>query len=128
MASTVSVFRIRFPEFTDITEYPDTRIQMFLDDAVEDIGSDENRWCGKYDRAHSYYSAHLLILGSKTEAGDISATSGAITSKSAGGVSVGRTVVAKDLSSADDMLSTTSYGQQFMVIRNSCFAGVLVAR
>ncbi len=126
MACTVATFRLRFPEFSDDTEYPDPRIQLFLDDAVEDIGDDEDRWCGKYDRAHCYYAAHLLLLGTKTEAGDTSATSGPITSKSAGGVSVGRSVVAKDLSSSDDMLLTTSYGQQFLVIRNGCFAPVLV--
>lgn len=126
MACDVTSFRLRFPEFLDDTIYPDPRIQLFLDDTLEDIGTDEYRWCGKYNRAHCYYAAHLLILGTKTEVGDVSATSGAVTSKSAGGVSIGRTVVAKDLSSSDDMLSTTSYGQQFMVIRNGCFAGVLV--
>lgn len=127
MACDISSFRKRFPEFSDDIELPNERIQLFLDDAVEDIGSDEDRWGGKYDRAHCYYSAHLLILGAKTEAGDISAITGPIITKAAGGVSVGRSTVAKDLSSGDDMLLTTSYGQYFLTIRNGCFAGVLVA-
>lgn len=127
MACTVADFRTRFPEFSDDTEYPDARIQLFLDDAAEDIGTDEDRWCGKYDRAQCYLGAHLLSKGTATEVGDTSATSGTITSKSAGGVSLSRSSVAKDLSIQDDFYSTTSYGQQFLIIRNTCFVGVLTA-
>lgn len=127
MACTVTTFRLRFPEFADETEYPDGRIQLFLDDAVEDIGTDEGRWCGKYDRAHCYLGAHYLWSGTRTEAGDMSATAGPINSKAAGGVSVGRSVVAKDLSSGDDFYLSTSYGQQFINIRNTCFVGILTA-
>lgn len=125
MACTPATFRIRFPEFSDSVEYPDTRIQLFLDDAAEDIGTDEGRWRGKYDRAHCYLGAHYLITGTKTEAGDVSATAGPISGKTAGGVSVTRAVVAKDLSSGDDFYLSTAYGQQFISIRNSCFVGVL---
>ncbi len=127
MACTVEEFRIRFPEFSDETEYPNARIQMFLDDAADDMGSDEERWCGKYDRAQCNLAAHLLTVGTSTEAGDTSAKSGPVSSKSAGGVSVTRAVVAKDRSDADSFYSTTPYGQQFLIIRNGCFVGVLVA-
>lgn len=127
MACTVADFRIRFPEFSDETEYPDPRIQLFLDDAAEDIGTDENRWCGKYNRAHCYLGAHYLFAGTSTEAGDASSKAGPVSSKTAGGVAVTRAVVAKNRSDSDEALSSTSYGQQFLVIRNSCFVGVLVA-
>tara|TARA_R110000851_G_scaffold96792_2_gene209931 strand:+ start:17206 stop:17592 length:387 start_codon:yes stop_codon:yes gene_type:complete len=127
MACTVSDFRTRLPEYSDNTEYPDPRIQLFLDDAAEDIGSDENRWCGKYNRAHCYLGAHLLLKGTATEVGDTSSSSGSISSKSAGGVSVGRAVVAKDRSDLDDFYASTSYGQQFLSIRNTCLVGVLIA-
>lgn len=127
MATNLATFRIRFPEFADNTEYPDARVQIFLDDAQNDLGNDESRWNGKYDKAHAYLAAHLLTVGSKTELGESNANSGAVTSKSAGGVSVSKSVVAKDRSDLDDWYMSTSYGQQFLIIRNLCFVGVMVA-
>ena len=127
MTCTVEEFRIRFPEFSDDTEYPDPRIQLFLNDAVEDIGTDEDRWCGKYNRAHCYLAAHLLFAGTGTEAGDISSKAGPVSSKSAGGVSVTRAVTSKSRSDSDEFYSSTAYGQQFLVIRNMCFVGILTA-
>ena len=63
MATDVATFRVRFPEFEDDTEYPDARIQLFLDDTVAIyMGSDENRWCNKYDIAQAYLAAHLSCL------------------------------------------------------------------
>ncbi len=127
MTCTVEEFRIRFPEFADETEYPDLRVQLFLDDAVCYIGDDENRWCNKYNMAHCYLAAHLLTAGTGTEAGDNSSKAGPVSSKTAGGVSVTRAVVTKARSDSDEFYSSTAYGQQFLVIRNSCFVGVLAA-
>jgi hypothetical protein len=128
MATDVPTFRIRFPEFADDTEYPDARIQLFLDDAANCyMGTDENRWCGKYDYAQAYLAAHLLTVGTSAEAGDSSVKAGPVSSKTAGGVSVSRAVVAKDRSDLDDFYMGTTYGQQFLNIRNTCFVGVVVA-
>lgn len=127
MATDLSTFRTRFPEFADDTEYPDARVQLFLDDAQGDLGNDESRWCGKYDKAHAYLAAHLLTVGTKTELGETNANAGSVQSKSAGGVSVSKSVVAKDRSDLDDFYMSTSYGQQFLIIRNLCFVGVTVA-
>jgi len=128
MACTVAEFRTRFPEFSDDTDYPDARIQLFLDDAANCyMGTEEGRWCNKYNYAHCNLAAHLLTIGTGTEAGDSSGKSGPVSSKSAGGVLVTRAVVAKNRSDADDFYMGTSYGQQFLITRNTCFAGVLVA-
>lgn len=127
MAIDIATFRARFPEFSDIVEYPDARIQLFIDDSVLYLGADESRWCGKYDLAQAYLSAHLLVSGEKTELGDSSASVGAIQSKTAGGVSVSKAHVPKDRSDLDDFYMSTSYGQQYLNIRNLCFIGVLVA-
>jgi len=122
---TVAEFRIRFPEFADPVEYPDARIQLYLDDAANVyMGLDENRWCGKYNYAQAYLAAHLLIVGTAEEAGDSSANAGPISQKTAGGVSVTRAVQAKMQSDLDEFLNTTSYGQQFLIVRNTCFVGV----
>lgn len=128
MATDVATFRIRFPEFDDNIEYPDTRVQLFLDDAANCyMGLDESRWCNKYDYAQAYLAAHLLTVGTGTEVGDTSVKAGPVSSKTAGGVSVSRAVVAKDRSDLDDFYTSTTYGQQFLNIRNTCFVGVAVA-
>ena len=127
MATDLATFRTRFPEFSDDTEYTDARAQLFLDDAQGDLGLNESRWNGKYDKAQAYLAAHLLSVGTKTELGDTATSAGAVQSKSAGGVSVSKSVTAKDRSDQDDFYMSTSYGQQFLIIRNSCFVGALVA-
>ena len=119
-------FRMRFPEFSDPIEYTDERIQMFIDDTTCYMGTDELRWCGCYDRAQAYLAAHLLILGTATEAGDSGANAGPVTQKSAGGVSVSRATTSMS-DNGDEFYSSTAYGQVFLSIRNRCFAGVLVA-
>lgn len=131
MACTPDIFRVRFPEFADETEYPEARIQLFLDDAANCyMGTDENRWCGKYDVAQCYLAAHLLSTATVTEASGgvgTSGTTGPITQKTAGGVSVTRTANTKERSDQDEFYMSSAYGQQFILLRNSCFAGVTVA-
>lgn len=128
MTVTVAEFRTRFPEFADDTEYPDARIQLFIDDTqLAYIGTDEKRWGGKYNYAQAYLAAHLLVTAEASSAGDSSVKVGPVSSKSAGGVSVTRAVASKDRSDGDDFYMGTVYGQRFMMIRNQCFAPVLVA-
>ena len=126
MACTVTELRTRLPEFADDAEYTDTRIQLFLNDSVDDMGSDEPRWGNKYDRAQCYLAAHYLYSATATEAGDAGVKLGPVSAKSAGGVSVTRAIVAKDRSDGDSFYSSTVYGHRFLIIRNSCFVGVLV--
>jgi len=125
--NTPDDIRIRFPEFIDPVEYPDARIQLFIDDTVCVMGSNEARWAC-YDVAQAYLVAHLLTVGTATEAGSSSGSSGPIQSKTAGGVSVTRaTVTSINQSQEDGFYSTTSYGQQFLIYRNRSFVGVRVA-
>jgi len=125
---TIDQFRTRFPEYCDQEEYTDDRIQMFIDDTVTlYMGDDESRWCdGKYNIAQAYLTAHLLKIAEDTSLGDANAKAGPISSKTAGGVSVTRSVATKDRSDADDFYTTTAYGQQYVIIRDTCFAPVLV--
>ena len=128
MTISINDFRTRFPEFADDTEYPDARIQLFIEDsALIYMGEDENRWCGKYDVAQAYLTAHLLTVATWSEVGDVNSKLGVVTSKSAGGVSVGRAYTGSPGSSDDDeWFKSTSYGMRYLSIRNSCFVGVLV--
>ena len=128
MAVTVAAFRARFPEFSDDVTYPDSRVEIFIEDSqLIYMGADENRWLGKYDYAQAYLVAHLLITAEASEAGDSSVKVGPVSSKSAGGVSVTRAVATKGRSDGDDFYMGTVYGQRFLMTRNACFAGVLVA-
>ncbi len=128
MAITVKNFRARFPEFCDEQVFDDDRIELFIADTITlYLGDDENRWNGKYDIAQAYLAAHLLFTATGSEAGDGKSKVGPISSKSAGGVSVTRSVSTKDRSDGDEFFITSTYGQQFISIRNMCFIGVLVA-
>lgn len=129
MACSVADFRVRFPEFVDDAMYPDARIQLFLGDAVAlYLGSDEPRWGGKYDIAHCFVAAHLLYVATSSQVGSPTSQAGPITSKTADGVTVTRSSPATMTRSEMALFfSSTSYGQQFTVIRNRCFAGVLTA-
>lgn len=128
MTISVAEFRTRFPEFADDEVYTDLRVAMFISDAaVLYMGVGESTWCGKYDIAQAYLSAHLLSIATATEVGDSSNKVGAVASKSAGGVSVTRATQMHSTSTGDEFLSSTSYGQQFLNIRNLCFAHVMVA-
>ena len=127
MAVTVALFRTRFPEFSDDVIYPDQRIEIFIEDAkLIYMGTDENRWLGKYNYAQAYLTAHLLITAETSEAGDSSVKVGPVSSKSAGGVSVTRAVATKNRSDGDDFYMGTVYGQRFLMTRNVCFVPVLV--
>ena len=127
MSCTVAEFRARFPEYSDPIDFPDFRIQLFLDDAANIyMGTDETRWCGKYNYAQCYLAAHLLTLALDAEAGDTSAKLGIVSSKSAGNVSVTRAIMAKDNDVRDEFYMGTTYGVTFLMVRNNCFIGILV--
>tara|TARA_R110000822_G_scaffold84867_3_gene199035 strand:- start:15271 stop:15663 length:393 start_codon:yes stop_codon:yes gene_type:complete len=127
MSIDVPIFQLRFPEFSDEDEYPAPRIELFISDSIEYIGTDEQRWGSKYNLAQSYLVAHLLHKGTNTEAGDTAAKAGPVASKTAGGVSISHAVTTKIRSDLDDFYMSSSYGQQFLNIRNMCFVGVMVA-
>lgn len=128
MTISVADFRARFCEFSDSKEYSDARVQIFIDDAaLLYLGMDEARWAGKYDIAQSYLAAHLLAVNDKSALGDSASQAGPVSSVSAGGVSVTRATQTKDRSDTNEFFMSTTYGQQFLSIRNSCFAGVAVA-
>lgn len=128
MSISVSVFRTRFPEFSDVIAYPDARIQLFIDDTVAlYIGSNETRWNGTYNIAQAYLVAHMLTRGTKSKDGDSSISSGPIISKTVGQVSVTRANISTPKNSFDEYYLSTTYGQEFLNIRNQNFVGVIAA-
>lgn len=125
---TPSDLRLRYSEFYDQEEYTDDKIQLYIDDAVDDIGEDETHWgtLTRYDRALSALTAHLLVLGSNSEYGDINPYQ-PIMAKKAGDVEVThRSTKAVNQTIYQERLSSTTYGQDFLAIRKRSFVGVIV--
>lgn len=100
---TLSDFRIRFPEFDEVL---DERVQIFLDDANEDLSLPA--WGKYYDRGVYYLTAHRLTLANASQTSSTFATS----SKSVGSVSVGYAVNARE-----DNYNSTKYGQEFVNLK-----------
>jgi len=120
--------RIRYPEFSDVVEYVDARLLMFIQDAIDDMGTSESHWHSeyRYNRALSALSAHYLVLATASEYGDTNAKY-PIIQKTAGGVSLSYSGLA-GASRTDYIkrLSSTTYGQEFLSLRGRTFVGSLV--
>ena len=109
---TTALFKTRFPEFTSIS---DARVQLFIDDAV--VILNETNWSEKYDLGLYYLTAHYLVLGEKSSAGN-SGSNGQIASKAVDGTSVSYNNPTLN-GSDDSYFSSTSYGQRYLELRKS---------
>lgn len=120
--------RLRYSEFEDTEEYTDAKINMYILDAQDDMGSSESHWGGeyRYNRAISALTAHIMVLAKASEYGDTNARYPVI-QKTAGGVSLSYSGLA-GASRTDYIkrLSSTTYGQDFLAIRGKSFVGSFV--
>jgi hypothetical protein len=112
MAIDPASFKIRFPEFDSVS---DARIQLFIDDAVIVLNS--VYWGDKYDLGLNYLTAHLLTLGTKSEAGS-STSVGGIASRAVDGAQVSYNVTPTE-NQADAELASTIYGQRYLALRKT---------
>ena len=120
MACTPETFKVRFPEFVDEA---DARIQLFLDDAADVMGT-KSRWCANlYDKAQCYLAAHLLYLGNLSAEGD-GGVVGPISKQEVDDVVIEQAVEAA--TSSEGMLGTSTYGKQFIYYRSICFKAYII--
>lgn len=122
MTVTVASFKVRFPEFSSES---DTRIQLFLDDAV--VVLNEAYWGVKYDLGLNYYTAHSLALANKATASGGSGSSGgggAISSRSVDGTSVSYATMTPN-SGTEAYYSQTSYGREYWMLLQTLPVAVL---
>lgn len=120
----ITKFVLRFPEFEDAEP---ALVELLAADAIAIIGDDPKRWCGNYEPALAYLTAHFLTLRqrqaamSAAGAGGQANASGPITSKTAHAVSV--TYAQPSSGSTKDELfyQKTAYGEQFLIYRQQCF-------
>lgn len=127
MTYTSDELRTRYPEFADTTEYSDDRIDLFIADAQDEIGTDATRWgtTHRYKRALAALTAHLIVMGTNSEYGDYNPMQ-AISQKSAGEVKVhlltGGTSPKSDY---EAQLKATVYGQTFLALRRKSFVTIM---
>lgn len=119
---TLEKFTARFPEFSSV---PQARFDIFLADAIIEMGNQEERWLNVYDVAQANLIAHLITLSDRTLAGE----KGAITPIRA--KEVDDVVVEYGLSREQrdnfDAYNATAYGQQYIKWRRQVFAGARIA-
>lgn len=125
---TVADFRARFRQFRDANAYPDSVIQMQIDDTACEI--DEGAFGCWFPKAQAYLTAHYITLddmlgaeNSGSEAG--SAAIGRVASESEGDTSVSYDFGFRASPGNDALLATTAYGQQYLEIRAKAIIPVL---
>ena len=79
----------------------------------------ESIFGSKYDLAIAYMAAHMMSVNTETGAGTGTGT-GFITSKKEGDLAVSYAKPESGSGGGDASLSQSSYGQQFIDLRNSC--------
>jgi len=117
MAVTTTSFREMFPEFANVTTYPDPQVEMWVGVAASHVST--ARWDSLADFGTMLFVAHNLVLGRMDQAAAAVngtpglASTGVVSSKSVGGVSV-----SYDTSSAMEPEAghwgLTSYGVRFL--------------
>lgn len=119
---TIATWKVRFPEYASVT---DDVFNLFLGDAVLEMGDDEARWIGFYDVAISYLVAHLVYLSQVTAEGDANPAT-PLRSTEVDDVIV-TYAVSKSIENSFDMYLATAYGQKYIYYRRLTFAGPRIA-
>lgn len=119
---TIATWKVRFPEYASVT---DDVFNLFLGDAVLEMGDDEARWIGFYDVAISYLVAHLVYLSQVTAEGDANPAT-PLRSTDVDDVIV-EYAVSKTIENSFDMYLATAYGQKYTYYRRLAFAGPRIA-
>ena len=109
-------FRINFPEFADVIEWPDSRLQFFWDSATCFISDcDYGRLSGKCrDLAINLLTAHIARLSEDLDDGG--GSDGLVTSATIDKVSVTESHYQNFKFFNDWWLSKTGYGQQYLAL------------
>ena len=119
---TFDTWKLRFPEFKNISQ---ELFDLYLGDAVLEMGSDADRWTGFYDLAQSYLIAHLIYLAQATAEGDANPAT-PLRATNVDDVVV-EYAVSKTIENSFDMYLATAYGQKYIYYRRIVFSGPRVA-
>lgn len=131
----ISDFRVYFPEFNDSSRWSDTILSLVLSEGDEETGS--SRW-GVYAatsfkaRGMFSFAAHRAVIreavARATSAGGIAAGAAEVQSKSVGDESVSFAAASVTVSESAPLsdLNSTSYGKEFLRLRNRAGMGPAV--
>lgn len=119
---TIATWKVRFPEYASVS---DDVFNLFLGDAVLEMGDDEARWIGFYDVAISYLVAHLVYLSQVTAEGDANPAT-PLRATNVDDVIV-EYAISKTIENNFDMYLATAYGQKYIYYRRLAFAGPRIA-
>lgn len=122
---TLAAFRAAFPEFADISKYPDAMVTFWSTFATAQVNC--NRWGSQVLMGIQLYTAHELVLaGQNQKAGVIGGTpgqqNGPATQKTVGSVSATYDGVATSEKDAG-YWNLTTYGRQFIRLARIFGAG-----
>src|SRR5690606_20543569 len=122
---TVEQFRLRLREFADATAWPDTLIQMHIDDSAAEV--DFSLFELRAVRGQSLWVAHHLTLDERNAQAAAGGAAGEPTRLLAG-QSEGDTsesyVAPASRSAFDDFYNQTGYGQQWLAMYKFIVPGV----
>jgi len=125
MAVTAATFRVAFPEFVSVTNYPDGEVEWWI--ALAAKLQDVNRWGNLYDDGIMLFVAHNLALQRQaviaSTGGQVPGmVQGAITSASVDKVSYSRDAASVMLPGAGHW-NLTTYGLRYKWLINMVGAG-----
>lgn len=109
---SIASFRIRFPDFADVVQFPDALVGEVLSEAADDLDP-ECFGPSKIERAQQYYAAHLLAF-----------QTGGARAKGASSVSAGSASISWD--TAKMHFDATPYGQRFQFMARMCTGAQVV--
>lgn len=101
---------------------PDSKIQIVIDDAVPMF--DVARWGELYPQGFAAYVAHMLTIDKTLAKYGATGTTGTMTSKAVGDVSVSYS--APTAQHGDSHFNSTAFGHRYLQLRRMAGAGAVV--
>lgn len=119
MSASSDKLRIRFPEFADVTEYPDATVDYFISLAAGELEAPV--WGSFFEQGSYALAAHMMKLAKDSASAGSGgvAPPGAITQVKTGDlqVSYGSTAGGGASIPGDEGLRTTIYGLEYIRLR-----------
>lgn len=127
--ASIEGFKQAFPEFADTTNYPDARVQFWMELAQDMLI--KKKWGKMYDKGIYLYVAHCLTLEKnvmQSLAGTGGGSGGSVGAVSSESETIGDTSYSTSYSTSaytdEGQMASTVYGQMYIDLRRVIGAGV----
>lgn len=118
MSASGDKLRMKYPEFEDLTEYPDSLVDFFISEASNELEPDV--WGVFFEPGSLALAAHMLAIRgrSQTAADEGAATAGAITAVKTKDLNIAFGSVGSAIADGGEKsLLQTPYGLEFIRLR-----------